>query len=337
MRRAGFLTWHRRLALLFAPLLLMQALTGAVLLFHAPLTRMIYPVVGTEGTLPVSRLVEAAGLAVPQARVTRLYLPETAHDAARAELLNRDDTIRYVALDAATARVLQVGGYAAFPLEAALQWHYRLMDGTTGLAIVLANGLVLILLAGSGMAFWWPAKGRFAKSLAINARMPGRVRLRHWHRSGGVVAAIAVLFSAMTGVLLAAPDVLPVPAAAEPAFVPMPEQIDAAVAVAQRQFPHARIRDVRFAQADRLAVNFFAPARNPRAVHVVAVRLSAPEVLKSQPAATNDVLWMKVLPLHTGESFGLLGQLFLLIEALVLAALAISGPWMWWQARRLRK
>lgn len=337
MRRAGFLTWHRRVALLFAPLLLLQALTGAVLLFHAPLARMMYPVSGNAGVLPVSRLVDAAAKAIPQARITRLYLPETADDAARAELVTRDGAMRFVALDAATARVLRVGGYAAFPLEAALQLHYRLMRGTTGLAVVLVNGLVLMFMSGSGLAYWWPAKGRLAKSLAINPRMPGRVRLRQWHRSGGVIASIMLLFSAGTGVLLAAPDVWPEPAVAEPVFVAMPEQVDAAVAVAQAQFPQARIRDVRFPQADRLTINFFAPERNARAVHVVAVRLSAPEVLKRQPAATNDVLWMKVLPIHTGESFGLAGQLVLLVEALVLAMLAISGPWMWWQARRLRK
>lgn len=337
MRRAGFLTWHRRLALLFAPLLLLQALTGAVLLFHAPLSRVMYPIEGSGRIVPVSQLLAAADAAIGDARVTRLYLPETPFDAARAEMVTRDGAMRFVALDPASGQVLRAGGYGAFPTEAALQLHYRLMNGTLGLGIVLANGLALIVLSGTGLAFWWPARGRIVKSLAVNARMPGRVRLRQWHRSGGVTVSAVLLFSGVTGVLLAAPDVWPAGGVAEPVYSATPAQIDRAIALAQREFPQSAIRDVRLPQADRLTVNFFAPARNPRAVHVVSVRLSVPEVLKVQPAEANNVLWMKVLPLHTGDSFGSIGTLVLLFEAMVLCALAISGPWMWWQARKLRK
>lgn len=337
MRRAGFLTWHRRLALLFAPLLLLQALTGAVLLFRAPLAQMLYPVSGGADPAQVSQLVDAATAAAPQARLSRLYLPETDRDAARAELKTANGALIFVALDASTARVIAAGGYSAFPLEAALQWHYRLMSGTTGLAVVLGNGIALLILSGTGLAQWWPAKGRFAKSLGINARMPGRVRLRQWHRSGGVLAALLLIFSAVTGIMLAAPDIWPAQALAEPAFSATSAQVDAAVSAAQARFPKARLRDIRFPPADRLAINFFAPDRNPRAVHVASVQLSTAQVLTALPAAQNNVLWMKVLPLHTGDSLGLIGMLVLLVEALVLAALAISGPWMWWQARKLRK
>ncbi|MEL0252773.1 MAG: hypothetical protein VW935_12625, partial [Novosphingobium sp.] len=60
MRRSAYLTWHRRLALLFAPLLLLQVLTGAVLLLKEPLGRVIGPQASDGPPLHPSALVAAA-------------------------------------------------------------------------------------------------------------------------------------------------------------------------------------------------------------------------------------------------------------------------------------
>ena len=336
MRRTGFLIWHRRLALAFAPLLLLQAMTGAVLLLREPLSGLLGPYGGAGAYQPVSAIVAAAGVAAAGhdgARVDRLFLPARAGDVAMAQ--RSDGT--YAAVDPASALVVREGGAFAFPLEAALQWHYRLMWGTTGLAIVALSGIVLSLLAASGIGFWWPAKGRWGKALTINPRMPGRVRLRQWHRSGGVVIAVLVLLSAKTGVLLSGPDVCVAAALVQAGYRPTRAEIDAAVAAAKAQFPGAPLRDIRFPKADRLDINFRADDDGPRSVHVVAVTLSTAKVIKVTPAAHNDALWMKVLPLHTGESFGAIGLVLLLAEAVVLAALAVTGPRMWWQQRKLRK
>ena len=336
MRRTGYLAWHRRLALVFAPLLLLQALTGAVLLFHQPLARWVNPAASRGPALPISAIV--SGAQAHGGKVDRLFIPANAGDAAFAQL-SLPGTIRYAAIDPASGVILREGGVLAFPLEAALQWHYRLMSGTGGLALVALGGVVLALMSGTGLAFWWPTKGRWAKSLTINPKMPTRVRLRHWHRNGGVLASVMVLFSAITGILLSAPDI---PAGWTAVTPPLPyrttpAQIDAAIAVAQQQFPNAALRDIRFPRMDRIDINFYAHERNARAVHVVSVRLSQPEIVKSIPAAQNDALWMKVLPLHAGDSFGMAGTVLLLIEALVLAGLAVTGPRMWWQNRKSRK
>lgn len=337
MARTGYLAWHRRLALVFAPLLLLQALTGAMLLFHQPLARWLDPATSNLPPLPVSAIV--VGAQAHGARVDRLFLPDAAGHSAFAQMTLASGATHYAAVDPATGLVLREGGLLSFPLEAALQWHYHLMDGATGLALVALGGAVLALLSGTGLALWWPAKGRWGKSLAINPRMPSRVRLRHWHRNGGVLASVLLLFSAITGILLSAPDV---PAAwtgalPPPPFQSTPAQIDAAVSLARQQFPEATLRDIRFPRTDRIDINFHAPQRDARAVHVVSVRLSVPQVIKAIPADRNDALWMKVLPLHTGDSFGVAGTILLLAEALVLAALALTGPWMWWQARKFSR
>jgi uncharacterized iron-regulated membrane protein len=338
MRRASFLTIHRWLALMFAPLLLVQALTGVLLLFRAELAPMIDPhgLVrhSASGTVPVSSLIARAQARDPGVRIARLFLPTTTRDVAFAQMADGS----FNALDPGDGSILRSGGFVAFPFELVQQVHYHLVYGPTGLAIVAANGAVLALLAATGLGFWWPGRGRIARSLKLNGRMPGRLLLRHWHRSGGVALSILLLMSAVTGLCLSVPDLLPSGSVAAPSLSPRTAaQIDAAVAAAQARFPSSPVRDIRFPAADELAINLFAPRRNARAVDMVQVRVSDAAVLRAIPTQDNPVLWMKVLYLHTGDVGGLVGRWVVLVEAMVLAALSVTGPVMWWQARRLRK
>ena len=340
--RSDWLVWHRRLALLFAPLILLQALTGSVLLFREPLGELLDEAPSTGALQPPDRLYAAA--AATEKRVERLYPPQGTRRTALAQVVATDGTRGFVMIDAGTAQVVREGGFAAFPVEAALQLHYRLLDGTLGLLLVTLNGIVLLLMAASGLGYWWPAKGRWGKSLAINPRLSARLRLRLWHRSAGVVLAVLIGASGVTGTLLAGTDLLPAltaaPAAAEPAPESAPESAPGADAVAaglqlaQAEFPGAALRDLRIKPGPRLEVNLLAPEHNSMGVHVVKVDLAARKVIAVIPAQDNPALWMKVLPFHAGTEFGLAGQLVLLLEALVLVGLAVSGPWMWWQQRQ---
>lgn len=343
MSRAGFLTLHRRLALTLFPLLLLQALTGSAMVFRGPLARAIDPagmVARTPGTAaPVTILAKSAETGFPGYRLQRMFLPATPEDTVFVELAGMDGSLRFASLDPVSARVLAAGPVWRFPLEAALRLHYSLMAGRIGLALILMNGVVLMLMAGSGLSFWWPGRGRVFKSLAIRKAAPRRLKLRLWHRSCGVIVSMVLLFSATTGILLVVPDLAASGGPANAVAAPSPPAgaIDAAVAQAQAEFPGAQLHDIRFPRADRVDVSFFAPERNPRAVHMASIALSEPRLLGSVKAERNPVLWMQVMPLHTGESFGLVGRLVLLIEALVLAFLAISGPLMWWRARRAKR
>lgn len=317
-------------------------LTGAALVFKGPLAEAIDPAAMTRqtasGTAPLSSLHASAAQAFPGYRVTRMFYPETQRSVFFAQLSGSDGAARYATLDPGSAQVLASGTIWRFPLEAALQWHYRLLDGRTGMAIVLANGLALIVLAGTGLGFWWPGRGRAARALAINPKAPARLRLRQWHRSFGVILSLVFLFSAVTGVLLVVPD-LAAPAAPPAKQVPAPSggDIDLAINRATGEFPQAVIRDVRFPAADRIDVNFRAPRHNTQAVDVVSAKLTDASLVKRLPAERNPALWISVLPLHSGTALGLPGRIFLLVEALALVFLAMTGPWMWWQARRSKR
>lgn len=317
-----------------APFLLLQAGTGAVLVLHEATLPLPPPAIASTGTF-----VAASQAALPGSRVTRLYLPGSTGPAAFAELTGPAGARTYAELDGATARPLKTGALWRFPYRAAVQLHYRLGAGTTGLGLITALGAALVLGALTGLAFWWPGTHRVIQALRVRRALPAHARLRQWHRSVGALAAAFALFSGVTGLLLIVPDLTdalaPATAAPLPPTPALPaEAIDRAIATASAQFPAATLRDVRFPAADRVDINFDAPERNARAVHVVSIRPSDGAVLKALPASENPVLWMKVLALHTGQDFGPIGLALLLAEAGALVFLVYAGLRMWLRNRK---
>lgn len=330
---------HRWIALAFAPLLLIQATTGSVLLFRYELAKLAMSVeAGASGkAAPLSALVESALRANPDMRVKRLFFPVDDASAAFAQLEGPGGEARYAALDPANARVISTGSIWRFPLEAALEIHCRLMSGSTGLAVIALNGLALALLAVSGLWHWWPGARRVRRELSAPSRAPTRLKLRMWHRSVGAVLALVLLTSATTGMLLSAPDLplfTPAPAPASEPVVFDAKAIDSAFALAQAIYPGSRPRDVRIARGGTLSVNFFAPRGGKWAVDVVTVSASPQRVTSVLPLEQNRALWLTTLPIHTGDTIGPAGRWPMLAAALALGFLAISGPLAWWRSRR---
>lgn len=333
-RHAPLLSLHRWLGLCLAPFLAIQAATGTLLVVHElGLPR------GPIASVAPSRLVASAERAAPAMRVKRLFLPGSTGTTAFAELAGPAGATAYAELRPGDGAVIASGPLWRFPYRAALQVHYRLAAGAPGMVVVTALGLGLAALALAGLAVWWPGLGRIGPALKVRRTLPPRLRLRQRHRTVGALATVLALFSATTGVLLLAPDL---PAALAPAAAPPPAPVpapaagalDRAVAAAQARFPGARLRDIRLPPADRIEVNFDAPERNARAVHAVTVRLSDGAVLKALPAQDNPVLWMQVLPLHTGEALPLAGPALLLVEAGALLFLIQAGLRLWFASRR---
>ena len=231
--------------------------------------------------------------------------------------------------------VLRSGNVLAFPVEAALQIHYRLMAGTVGIAVIGLNGLALLAMVASELAYWWPKRGKMGKALAIRWTLSPKLVLRQCHRTAAVLLSAFLLFMATTGLLLVVPELLSKGAANAPSAASA-ATIDRSLMLAQSAFPDATLRDLRI-DGDRLIVNFNAPEHNARAIHRVIVTLAQPRIVSAMRAQNNPASWMTVLPLHAGDAFGPIGQPLLLITALALAALCVSGLVMWWQARRARR
>ncbi|MBV2151223.1 PepSY domain-containing protein [Sphingobium sp. AS12] len=339
MNRALMLRLHRIIGLSMAAFLLVQALSGAMLVYRGPLARLIDPVAMTSGgtgpEVSVGIAVTQANRAMAGYRVTRLFAPDADGASWFAQLGDHDGAVRYASVDPAGGAILRSGSVLAFPVEAALQIHFRLMAGKVGMAVVILNGIALLAMVASGLAYWWPKRGKMGKALAVRWTLSPRLVLRQCHRTAGVVLSTILLFMATTGLLLVVPEWLGSGAASAPSAASA-ATIDRSVALAQTAFPDAALRDLRI-DGDRLIVNFHAPERNARAIHRVIVTLAQPHIVSATRAQTNPALWMSVLPLHAGDAFGAAGRAVLLIVALALAALCVSGPLIWWQAKAGRR
>lgn len=338
MTRAQWLRIHRALGLAVAAFLLVQALTGALLLYRGPAARWIDPVGMTSRpggpTVSAGEAVEQAGRALPGYHVIRLFAPESSGATWFAQLQDDEGRVAYASIDPAGGAVRRAGGLFHFPVEAALQIHYRLTAGKAGMAVVAVNGLALIVMAVSGLAYWWPRRNP-ARALAIRWTVAPRLVLRQVHRTLGVVAAAFLIILPSTGLLLIAPEMLDGSRPASPVATPAIE-VDRGLALAQGLFPGSGLRDVRI-DGGRLIVNFLAPERNARAVHRVIVTVGQPQIVGATPADRNTALWMTVLPIHAGDIIGPVGPALLLVIALALATLALSAPVMWCQARVQRR
>lgn len=347
MKPRTLLAVHRWLALVVAPFLLLQAATGAALLWRDEIEALIEaprataPVGDAQAEAPLSALAQAARSASPGWRLARINFPATDDGTVFAQLDRPGGAVRHVRLDPGNAVVLSSGSLWHYPLEAALQLHYRLAGGAWGMTVVCLLGASLALIALTGLWHWWPGRRRIAQALRIPARTPDRLKLRMWHRTVGAVLAGALLVIAVTGSLTVYPDIAFAPAAAAPPPLPPadPARTDAALAAATARYPDAQVRDVRFRPDGTLTVNFRAPRGGFYAIDTVVVDTASAEVAKVTPYEANTAWYMITLPIHTGTiadriGAGWLARLLLVAAAAGLLFLSISGPLAWWRARR---
>jgi uncharacterized iron-regulated membrane protein len=320
---------------------MVQAVTGGMLVFRTDLAQVINPsgmVRRTAGgEAPLSRIVASIRATYPGFELQRIVFPQTSRATYFAHLVNAKGVIRYASVDPGSGAVLRTGSIWRFPVEAALLVHYQLMAGRAGLAVVLLLGLSLLTMALTGLAYWWPRTGRWRGSLDINWRMPGRVVLRQFHRALGPVVAIVVCLSAATGGVLAF-DILtrsgPTRSTAPTGLPPVADtNVDQAFALARARFPGRGVRDIRMPAPGKFNVFFWAPERQAEAVHGIRIELQSLRVAATSRAEADKSLSTFVLPIHTGQTWGRVGQAIILLEGLALATLGASGPIMWFQAR----
>lgn len=343
--RRSFFTLHKYVGLAAALFILVQALTGITLVYRSELAQLIDPagmVRRTGGAdAPLSMVMHSLRREFAGFEIQRLVYPAEPDGTYLAHMVNRDGLIRYASVDPGNARVLRSGSIWSFLVEAALFVHFRLMTGRGGLIIVLLTGLSVLTLAISGLTYWWPKRGRIAKSLAVNFALPGRAVLRQFHRTLGVLISALLLISASTGLfvgtvfLLASGSIYGVapshsPPLADPGY-------DEMLALARSQFPGHAIRDIRMPNHASFNVYFLAPERNPSAVHTVQIDLRSKRMIGKVPAQEDGSLWVPILPIHNGELFGSVGRIIVLSLGCLLATMAVTGPLMWWQRSRSRK
>ena len=349
--KSRLLAWHRWAGLILGLFLLVQAVTGTILVFRDGIDRWSHPaltVAPTADRQPVQALLDALSRGLPDHEIARVDFPVEPDVAVQVRLKSQDGEAYLAAIDPYTATIVRHGGLPAWPTEAVFRFHNELWAGEWGHQLVGVLGLGLVFLLITGPIIWWPGRGRLRKGLSVTFRRGVNRGWRELHRSAGTIGAVLLLVSATTGVMMVWKEQLrtaiaalggeivekPAPKVTErPAAALLP--VDALIARAQAAYGPTRLQQLRF------------PGKGGR---VVAVYLdsdisSRPEASKqiwfnrytgedvghyvagAVPAGNEFVDWL--FPVHNGHFLPIFGRLLMFAGGVLLTGLALTGAWMW--------
>lgn len=351
--RRFWLRLHRWLALALALPLIAVALLGSSLVVLKPLDRWRNAELFSVPAGPAAPdLLERTRrqLTAEFGPATALVLrpPRRAGESLRATVRSaRWQGSVYV--DPRDARELGRRGEREGLFNLVFELHSSLLMNDMGKPLLAGLALAYGLLLVGGLVLWWPRRWRQAFALALDR---GLLRgLFDLHRTGGAVLGLLIAVPVATGAYmawkplaqavtslagqaaLAPPQVKP--AGQDAALAPL----DALAAAASARFAGAPVGYITLAGAAKpVRVRLMlADDPHPNGLTSVWLHPATGEVLRTDRwdrldpgARANSVIY----PLHTGELGGLALETLNGLLGLALAALGVSGLWLWWLRRR---
>ncbi len=338
-----FLSVHKWIGLAAAVTILLQSITGTMLVYRWELARFLDPggmVRKSElGDQSIGVVLSSVEKSLPEMDIQRVFYPDTSAATYLLQLVNSEGAVHFTSVDPGNGKILRFGTLWRFPVEAALRLHYELVSGKMGTSIVILTGICILAMSITGIGYWWPGRGRrWRNSLAVNWRLKPRLVLRQIHRTVGIVLAPMLLVMVTTGLIIGGEILLAESASSSAAQVDGFDysRFEASIDKAQSVFPQAVIQSINFGDDHTVKVQFYAPERNSRAVHQVLIDSAGLSLLSVTPAEKNSDLWMALLPFHTGSVLGGIGQLIVLLTGLTLIILCSMGLVIWLQKPRAK-
>ncbi len=342
--KRSLIKWHRRIGIVIAFLLLLQAATGMMISWRWELAGFIDPAGMTadgvsEGT-PGQHVLQRASPQLPDSSAIRIYYPQDVDGVYLLQLETRQGT-QFVSVNPADSRILRQGSIWRFPTEAALKLHFQALPGTSGYLLTMILGLALTTMIITGLLIWWPRNRQWLSALRIDPGIPMRRLTRQLHRTLGIATLPLVLVIALTGFLLAAEmlvDAAGAPRVAPAAYSPTQfNGLDQAVAAAKRAFPAQQVRDIRISPERAIAVQLWDPERDPWTIHRVTTAGGKSGKVTILPADERQALWPALLPIHTGTLLGTAGRLIATGVAFALIVLTGIGLYLWLAGTRRQR
>lgn len=346
---------HKWAGLALGLQILLQAVTGILITNRDALMGLFYGAGPVVAELPLDQIMENLRDARPDHRVERIITPPDGLPLV-ARLEDRAGRMEIAHVDPVTGDIRSIGPLWRYPLQLADRLHVSLMMGAAGHAVLLTEALVLLFMLVSGLIVWWPPAGRYIRALIIH-RGKGRMRfLRDLHVVPAALLALPLIVM-VTAASLVIAEPLVGPAVEMMAPVNPPLAIDLkpvppgtqpvgqaqALAMLRARFPDGQLRQIRhFGPQYRLlgVVMLDRDAVNPRAHHMAGLDRATGELIvyadaNDSPAGQQIIDW--ILPLHSGEWMGSARGFVVTLEGLGLAALVVTGFWMWLARRRVRR
>ncbi|WP_157980989.1 PepSY-associated TM helix domain-containing protein [Idiomarina tyrosinivorans] len=333
-------TIHRWLGLLLALWLALMAVTGGALLFKTSLLQWQYP----QLQLAEVPTVEQAAKVFDQQSGSYAYFP----DAARPwiEIVSAEGNYRYFD---ANGRLLLTREHLGDWLDWLVQLHYHLALGDNGDLPMQAFSLLTLVLLLTGLIRWWPRRWSL-RHFAIRWSKPGsrlwRATLWQSHRTFGALALPGILLALVTGMgfffsstFISGLQVV-FSETSEPyietvSVTRVPQTWQQKLGLAAELLPSAKPRLASLTRGDlrlKLPQEWHPNGRS-------YLRFPTTHSVQLQNALKQDrgyQIFQTFYPLHIASVGGGALLTLLVVTALALLYLAVSGVWFWWLCRRSR-
>lgn len=372
-RRKLWLKVHLYLGLFAGAVFVIIGLTGSILAFEYPLDEtlnadiMTVSADGNKTIMPLNEIV-AAGLHALPADGKALNIDFPRHSglayALWFEQPSNNPTFperHQIFINPYTAQVTGQRLLIDFDhiwrdpfKDFILRLHYTMCLGESGMTIVGFIGIGLLFSLLTGLIVWYPLGGQFKKALSIK-RNANFTRFNFdLHKTVGFYGGFVLLYLVLSGVYLIFPNYgrglvsvfSPVTPwtnyqSVSPTADKNPISMAQVVAITDTYFPDGSYQYIVFPQ-------------NAQDVYVVGKRQDneinqhhpyrqlwidqySGKIVHEQHAdtrSTGDIFDEWLYPLHTGEAFGFIAQVIILITGLLPLLLYITGVIRWLQKRK---
>jgi uncharacterized iron-regulated membrane protein len=334
-------------------LLSVMGLSGSALIFRSELEPRLRPnllrVTPRSERASWQAILANARRAAPEATILYVF---TAPDAKSSHAVWLKDG-RRVYVDPYSARVLGTGRAEEGLFGFLSELHIRLLSGETGHTVIGVAGLMLIVLALTGLAVWWPRRTVVAREsfwqrgFRVHWEKNGKVITYDLHRVAGALVAVSLIVIATCGASLvfaepATAIVYRLLGGAPPGKVKAGSgtttgvlPLDALVNRGQAALPGARLTRISFPTKSGapLALRFRQPGEwHPNGMTSVYLDSHNGNVLRvddaTRASAAQRILNLRY-PVHIGVWGGTWSQMLHVVLGLMPAFLFVSGLLIW--------
>lgn len=352
--RAALLKVHLWVGMAAALFLFSLGLSGALLTFEDiidPALNASAWYVKPQGTLlKLTQITQAIRQAFPQSTVEELVLQQKPDDTVKIIITGANGRDVGIFVNPYTGEIVGRNSDQQFrPMLAIRQFHtHLLIRRRSGHVVVTIAACCLLGLAVTGIVLWWPRK------IFKLRGGPSNNVVFDLHQMLGLWSSACILLFALTGIAIGLEDqvygwalavshmkpapwpMTKPPAAGVPALSP-----DELLAKAESIAPGARPIGLDFdSPNDPALVVMKFPEDHLGRTWVILDRYTG-DVLRfdstrAMPVALKYArLWNQEI--HTGEIFGWPTRILASIFSLAVAALAVTGPWIWWNRTRAQR
>lgn len=370
VHRQRWLVVHRYLGLFAGAVLAILGLTGSILVFHTEVDNWLYPELKHVSTPPPGTPVQPfpelmatiRAALPPEGKLSGMYFPyhsqrEVAVEYTKA-IPGSGEEVHNILIDPYTATVIGARRFYAArnPLQHSLMgfvWklHYALLLPDYGMWVVSTFGLFLLVSVSTGVYLWWPRNGKWRQAFTIKRAAPSTRRVYDLHKTVGWACAVMLLMLFITGITISFPPAQQLvnifsPLAqvrlADTPLDPAPATIspEQAVALVEQQYPEAALASTYF--PEDMNVYWITKKDIPalglidhRTVWVDKHTGTIAGVMDTQTGTAGDIFLQWMLPLHSGDAFGLLGRLLVCLVGLLCPVLYVTGVIRWRQKRHI--